>query len=82
MKYCLRTTPSSRSAMMWNNIAQEVMLGTPTAWKEHNSFNTCPNGASDEFIGIYAKNRCHWSNFLIESKPRLGRYACLKLQGP
>ena len=31
-----------------------------------NSLNTCLNGASEESIGIYAKNRCQWSGCLIK----------------
>ena len=35
-----------------------------------NLVNTCPNGASEESIGIYAKSRCQWSGRLPDLEPK------------
>ena len=43
--------------MVRDNTAQEVMPKNCKSWEERNSFNTCPIKASEESIGIYAKNR-------------------------
>ena len=63
MGHCVGTTLSIGSVVVWNSSAQEVMPRTFKAWKECISFNTCMNGASDESISIYTKNRCQWSGF-------------------
>ena len=67
---------------MRDNTAQEVTFRSPEAWEGRNSMNTCPNGASEESIGIYAKNKCQWNGCLIHLEPRPQRYGRLKLQGP
>ena len=41
-----------------DSTAQGMMPESPKAWEGSNSVNTYSNGASEEFIGIYAKNRC------------------------
>ena len=70
------------SVVVRDNIAQRVTPGSPKAWEGPNSMNTCPNGASEESIGIYAKNRCQWSGCLIDLEPELQNYGRLKPQGP
>ena len=45
----------------------------------HNFLNTCPNGASEESIGIYVKRRWRWSGCLLESDIIQGSYDGLKL---
>ena len=44
------------------------MLGSPESLKGRNIVNICPNGASEEFIGICEKSRCQWSGRLIKKK--------------
>ena len=78
----LRTVPCSVSAVVRDNSAQRVTPGSPEAWEERNSMNTCSNGASEESIGIYAKSRCQWSGCLINLDPRPRKYGRLKPQGP
>lgn len=34
----------------------------------HNSPNTCPNGADEEFMGMYAMNTCQWIGHLINQR--------------
>ena len=55
---------------MRDNTAQGVMLRSPEAWEGCNSVNTFPNGASEESINIYAKNKCQWNDYLIDLEPR------------
>ena len=55
---------------------------SPEAWEGHNLVNTCPKGASEEPIDIYAKSRCQWTGRLIHLEPRSQRYGRLKLQEP
>ena len=55
---CLGTAPNSVSVVVKDSTAQGVTLGSPEAWEECNSVNTCLNGASEESIDIYAKSRC------------------------
>ena len=50
---------------MRDNTPQGVMPGSPEAWEGRNSVITCPNGASEESIGIYAKSRCQWHGCLM-----------------
>ena len=38
-----------------------------------NSVSTCPNGASEESIGTYAKSRCQWIGHYIEKELGQGR---------
>ena len=66
---------------MRDNTPQGVTLGSPNSLEECNLVNTCSNGASEESIGIYAKNRCQWSGRLIYLE--LGPRSCgpLKPQG-
>ena len=82
MGHYLGTAPNSVSAMVRDNIAQGVTLGSLEAWEGRNSMNTCSNGASEESIDIYAKNTCEWSGHSIDLEPRLQSYGRLKLQGP
>ena len=49
---------STMCAMVRDNTTQRVMLETLEAWEGRNSFNTCPNGANEEYIGIYTKSSC------------------------
>ena len=74
--------PSSVSAVVRDNIAQVVMPGSPEAWERRNLVSTCSNGASEESIGIYAKNRCQCSGCLIHLEPRPQSHGRLKPQGP
>ena len=67
---------------MKDNTAQGVTPGSLKAWEGRNSVNTCMNGASEESIGIYAKNRCQWSGRLVDLEPEPQSYGHLKLQGP
>ena len=53
---------------MRGSTAQGMMPESPEAWERYNSVNSSLNGASEESIGIYAKNRCQWSGRLIDSK--------------
>ena len=77
-----RTTHNPVSVVVRDTTAQGVTPGSPEAWEGSNSVNTCSNGASEEFIGIYAKSRCQWSGCLIHLEPGLQRYGQLKPQGP
>ena len=82
MGRCLGTAPSSMSDVVMDSIVQGVMSGSPEAYEGRNLVNTCPNGASEEIIGIYAKSRCQWFGRSINLEPRPQRYGYLKLQGP
>ena len=56
-----------------------------TLMSAHNFLNTCVNGASEESIGMYAKNRWRWSGCLVETKIIQQSYGGLKgkyLLGP
>ena len=73
------------SAQHWevkDTTVQGVMPKSPESLEGHNSINTCPNGASEEFIGIYAKSRCLWTSCLIKAELELGRYGRLNPQRP
>ena len=70
MGCCLRVASNTGSAVVRDNIVQGVTPGSPKSLEGRNSVNTCPNGASEEFIGIYAKNRCQWSGRLIKKTRR------------
>ena len=65
-----------------DSTAQGVTPGSPKALEGRNLVNTCLNGASEESIGIYAKSRCQWSDFLIHLEPKPRGYGRLKPQGP
>ena len=67
---------------MRDSTAQGVMPGSPEAWEGLNSVNTCSNGASEESIGIYAKNKCQWNGQSIDLELRPQSYGRLKPQGP
>ena len=67
---------------MRDNTPQGVTPRNPDSLEGRNSVNTCRNGASEESIGIYAKNRCHWSGRLIKTEVEPGSYGRLKPQGP
>ena len=61
----LGTGPNTRSAVVRDNTVQGVMPRSPESLEGRNLVDTCPNGASEESIGIYAKSRCKWSGCLI-----------------
>ena len=82
MGRCLRTAPSSVSAVVRDSTPQEVTPGSPDSLEGRNSVDTCSNGASEESIGIYAKSRCQWSGRSIELEPGPQYYGRLKPQGP
>ena len=43
---------------MRDSTAQGVTPGSLESLEGHNLVNTCSNGATEESIDIYAKNRC------------------------
>ena len=59
------------SVVVRDSTAQGVTPRSPEAWEGCNLVNTCPNGASEESIGIYANSRCQWSSGLMDLEPRL-----------
>ena len=67
---------------MRDNTPQGVMPGSLDSLEGRNSVNTCPNGASEKSIGIYAKSRCQWSGCSIDLEPGPRSYGRLKPQGP
>ena len=67
---------------MKDSTAQGVSPGNSKAWEGHNLVNTCSNGASEESITIYTKNRCQWSGRLIKIEFEQWRYDRLNPQGP
>ena len=82
MGRCLQIAPRRVSAVVRDSTPQGVTPGSPDSLEGRNSVRTCSNGASEEFIGIYAKSRCQWSGRLIELEPRPQSYGRLKPQGP
>ena len=82
MGRCLRIAPRRVSAVVRDSTPQGVTPGSPDSLEGRNSVRTCSNGASEEFIGIYAKSTCQWSGRLIELEPRPQSYGRLKPQGP
>ena len=68
MGRCLGTTHSIGSAVVRDNTVHGVMPESPKSLEGCNSMNTYRNGASEEFIGIYAKSRCQWTSCLIKKK--------------
>ena len=68
----LGTSHSTESAVVRDNIVQGVMPESPESLKGHNSVNTCSNGASEESIDIYSKNRCQWTGCLIKKSSTKG----------
>ena len=82
MGHCLGTPPNIKSVVVMDNRAQGVTHRSLESLEGHNLVNTCPNGASEESIGIYAKSRCQWNGCLIKTKLRQGRYDRFNLQGP
>ena len=82
MGRCLGTVPSCVSAVVRDSTPQGVTPGSPDSLEGRNSVNTCSNGASEESIGIYARNRCQWSgrSTALEFGPQ--SYGRLKAQGP
>ena len=71
----LRAAPNTRNVVVRDNIVQGVTPGSPESLEGHNSVNTCPNGASEELIGIYSKSRCQWSGRLIKKSSNKGDMA-------
>ena len=82
MGHCLGIVPSSVSVVVRDSTAHGVTPRSPEAWEEHNSVYTCPNGASEESINIYAKSRCQWSGHSIDLEPKPRNYGHLKPQEP
>ena len=66
MGRCLRTAPNTGSVVVRDSTVQGVMPRSPEFLKGRNLVYICPNGASEESIGIYAKSRCQWSDCLIK----------------
>ena len=56
MERCLGVVPSTGSVVVRETSVQGVTPRSPKSLEGHNSMNTYPNGASEEFIGIYAKS--------------------------
>ena len=79
---CLRTVPSFVSAVVRDSTAQGVTPRSPDSLEGRNSVITCPNGASEESIGMYEKSRCEWNGCLIDLGSRPRSYGRLKPQGP
>ena len=79
MRICLGTTSSTGSAMVRDSKVQRVMLGSSKFLEGHEPLSICPNGASEESIGIYAKNRCQCTSCLIKIELEQGRYSHLNL---
>ena len=52
MGRCLRAVPNTGSAVVRDNTVQGVMPGSLESLEGCNSVNTCPNGESEESIGI------------------------------
>ena len=66
MGRCLGAAPNTGSAVVRHNTVLRVMPGSPESLEGRNSASTCPNGTSEESIGIYSKSRCQWSGRLIK----------------
>ena len=58
MERCLGTAPNTRSDVVRDSTAQGVKPASPESLEGRNLVNTCPNGANEESIDIYAKSRC------------------------
>ena len=82
MGHYLETAPNIESAVVRNITVQGVTPRSPKSLEGRNLVNNCPNGASEEFIGIYAKSKCQWSSHLIKIKLAQGKYGHLNLHGP
>ena len=82
MGRCLKTAPNSMSAMVRDSTPYGVTPRSPDSFEGRNSINTCSNGASAEFISIYAKSRCQWNSRLTNLEPKPISYGRLKLQEP
>ena len=82
MGRCLRTAPNIGSVVVRDNIVQGVTPGSLESLEGRNSMNTCLNGANEESIDIYAKNKCLWIGRLIKKELKQGRYGYLNPQGP
>ena len=79
---CLGAAPNTESVVVRDSIVQGLTPGSPESLEGHNSRNTCPNEASEESIGIYAKSKCQWNGRSIKTKLGQGRYGFLNPQGP
>ena len=66
MGRCLGASPSTGSVVVRDNTVEGVTLGTSEFLEGRNLVNICPNGASEESIGINAKSRCQWNGCLIK----------------
>ena len=82
MGRCLRAAPNTGSVVVRDNTIQGVTPGSPDSLEGRNSVNTCPNGASEQSIGIYSKSTCQWSGRLIKKEFGQGGYGRLNPQGP
>ena len=58
MGHSLGAAPNIGSVVVRDNVVQRVTPGSPESLEGRNSVNNCPNGASEESIGIYSKSRC------------------------
>ena len=79
---CLGIAPNTGSVVVRDNIVQGMMPRSPESLEGRNSMNICPNGASEESIGIYVKSRCQWSGCSIKNELKPGRYGRLNPPGP
>ena len=61
MGRCLGTVLSTGSAVVRDNTVQGLTLESLESLEGRNLVNTCPNGASEESISMYAKSRCQWT---------------------
>ena len=52
--------------MVKDNTAHGVTPRSSEAWEGRSSVNTCPIGASEKSISIYAKSRCQWISRSID----------------
>ena len=72
MGCCLGAVPNIGSVVVRDSTVQGVMPGSPESLEGRNSIDTCPNGAIDESISIYAKSRCQWNGRLIKKSSNKG----------
>ena len=77
MGHYLGIAPNIGSVVVRDNTVQGVTPGSPESLEGRNTVKPCWNRASEESIGIYAKNRCQWTSCLIKTKLGLRRYGRL-----
>ena len=66
MRSCLGIAPNTKSVVVRDNTAQEVMLRTLKAWVGHNFLNFCLNREIEESNSIYAKNKIMLIEWLFD----------------